>query len=593
MKNRELNLSYIYRFLIFVFYGAATFSCTDFTSLGDSFLEKPPSQDVTIDTIFSRADLAERFLTNNYRTLPYGPAQVNGPYDKNKLARAMLAALTDINQSYETVAGANKHYYSGTYTAYDAQNNAGAVKYNYFNSGAWDGIRSSYIFINNVQRVPDMSRQRKNRLIAEARMIIALHYVDMFRNYGGMPWVDHAYTPNENFQLPRLTARATLDSIVRVIDEAIHDLPFTLENPATESGRFTQAGAMGLKTRLLLFAASPLFNNSNPYKSGEAAEKKLVWYGSYDPNLWERAADAARELIEKAEGSGYHLLNTGNPREDFQNAYYDRESPEILISTRVQHLTTDGGYYFYDLEQRGLGNVTDNYVKMFPMQSGLPIEDPASNYDPLNPYQDRDPRLYETVLINGDVYQNRTAETWIGGRERRTASSHDIASGYRIRKFVLDGVQSRGTTAHWPLLRLPEIFLSYAEALNEINEGPTPEAYEFVNKVRNRVDLDDLPPGLTQEEFREAVLRERVLELGFEEVRWYDLIRWKRENDFTKTLYGMDIIRNEDGSFSYNRFKLPPRYWQENWSPKWYLSAFPINEVLKDYGLVQNPGWEI
>ncbi|MDT0678333.1 RagB/SusD family nutrient uptake outer membrane protein [Autumnicola musiva] len=592
MKNYIVKWIKRFDLLILVMFIGVIQACTDFTPLGDNFLEKPPSQDVTIDTIFSRADLAQRFLTNNYRTLPYGPGIVDAPYDRDKLGRAMLASLTDINQSYLTTSGANRHYYSGSYTAYTAQNNSGAVKYNYSNSGAWQGIRGSYIFIDNVDRVPDMTTETKKRLIAEARMIIAVHYVDMFRNYGGMPWVDHAYGPNEDFELPRLTAEATLDSTTAMIDRAIPDLPFSLNNPGTEAGRFTQAAAMGLKVRLLLFAASPLFNASQPYMEGEATDQKLVWFGSYDPSLWQRAANAAKDLINKAEGSGYHLLDTGNPRQDFQDAYNDRDSPEVLISTRVQY-QAGGDYYFFDLEERNVGPVTHNYVNMFPMDNGKQITDPASGYDPQNPYQNRDPRLYETVLINEDIYQNRTAETWIGGRERLAQGALEIATGYRIRKFVLDGIESRGATAHWPLLRLPEIYLSYAETLNEINGGPTPEAYEYVNKVRRRVDLGDLPTGLSQVEFREAVLRERVLELGFEEVRWYDMIRWKREEVFKKTLYGMDITKNDNGNFNYDQFELPSRFWQNNWSPKWYLSAFPINEILKEYGLIQNPGWEL
>jgi hypothetical protein len=206
------------------------------------------------------------------------------------------------------------------------------------------------------------------------------------------------------------------------------------------------------------------------------------------------------------------------------------------------------------------------------------------------PYEDRDPRLYETVVVNGDRYQERTAELWIGGRERLTQQANKSGTGYIGRKFVLDITSAQGVPKQWPYLRLPEIYLSYAEALNEINGGPTPEAYEYVNKVRNRVDLGNLPTGLTQEEFREAVLRERALEFGYEEVRWYDVIRWKKEEVFKKTLHGMDITRNDDGSFNYDRWELPTRQWANDFSPKWYLSPFSRSEMLKGY-LIQNPGW--
>ena len=578
--------------------------------VGGSFLEEPPGQDVTKDTVFSDANSAKQFLWNAYRSLPYGPGEVAGPYNKRQVQYDMLASLTDINQSFLPSGGAGKSYYSPTGIPYSNHQ----TKYDYADSGAWDGIRQAYIFIENVDQVPDMNASTKERLKAEARMIIALHYTDMYRHFGGMPWVNQSYQPNEDFDTPRLTSRATLDSIVATIDKAAPDLPFTLNNPASEAGRFTQAGAMGLKCRVLLFGASPLFNDSQPYMQGEAAEQEMVWHGGYNPNLWQRAADACGSLIDEVEGSSaYQLVDTGNPRADFQNGYYKRESPEILISTRVRYRSPGGvggcdfgcSYYYGGVINGGAGATTQNYVRMFPMADGTPIDESGSGYDPQNPYENRDPRLYETVLVNGDRYRDRTAELWIGGRERQSRGTRATRTGYRMRKFVLDGVSAFGTVVHFPYLRLSEIYLSYAEALNEANGGPTSEAYSYVNRVRNRVDLGDLPSGLSQQGFREAVLRERALELGYEKVRWWDLIRWKREEDLTKPLYGTNICKqgetpasvcNEQSygsrEYLYEQFRLPTRLWQTNWSPEWYLSAFPAEEVNKVDGMVQNPGWE-
>lgn len=550
-------------------------ACTDPVRVGNNFLEKPPSAGVTQDSIFASADRAKRFLWNTYRSLPYGPRQI----------KDALASITDINHVLTGGSAAPSRYYNGNLSATSIRRWG---IYNYYHSDVWSGIRGSYIFIENVDEVPDMSSETKARLKAEARMIIALHYTQLFRYYGGVPWMGHAFSPNEDLKRPRLTARATVDSTVALINKAIPDLPFALEQPSTEAGRFTQAGAMGLKARLLLFAASPLFNSDQPYMEGEASQKKMTWYGSYDPSLWQDAADAAKALIDKVEQTGaYHLADTGNPREDFKHAYFDRTSPEILISTRE-------GYQDAVFQEHYIGSgrvtTTHNYVQMFPMASGKPIDDPTSNYDPQNPYENRDPRLYETVLVNGDKYQGRTAELWIGGRERLTREANATGTGYRARKFLMDLVSTAGVPKQFPYLRLPEIYLSYAEALNEVNGGPTAEAYKYVNKVRNRVGLGDLPPGLNQKEFREAVLRERALEFGYEEVRWYDIIRWKKEEVFKKTLYGMDIYKNQDGTFTYDRWELPQRYWKDNFSPKWYLSPFSRSEMLKGY-LVQNPGW--
>ncbi len=570
----------------------STQGCDSFGGFGNDFLEKPPSVDVTADTIFTSALYAQRFLWGAYETLPYNlPMEWSDRY--NQMGMDQLESLTDLNQSYLSWAGVMQLYYSGQYSAGN-DNGDNRTKYSFYNSGAWDGIRRAHIFIANIDRVPDMDQAMKERLKAEAKMIKAVHYTDLFRHYGGMIWINHAYGPNEDFTAPRMTARATMDSIVALIDEAIPNLPFELANPNTESGRFTQAGAMGLKARVLLFGASPLFNDDAPYLEGEAADEKMVWFGGYDASLWQDVADAAKALIDRTEGSSYHLKDTGNPRQDFQDAYYDRDSPELLISTRYKYKAGgkwEWNNYYLQAVDYGIGNPTDNYVTWFPMADGTPISDPNSGYDPQHPYANRDPRLYETVLVNDDVYQGRQSELWIGGRDRRTQNGGSTASGYRMRKFILDVTSAEGSVIQWPYLRLPEIYLTYAEALNEINGGPTAEAYRFVNRVRNRVDLNDLPTGLSQAEFREAVLRERALEFGYEQVRWFDLIRWKMDEDFTKTLYGMNIWKEDDGSLRFERFALPDRYWKNNWSPKWYLSALPPDEINKGYGLVQNPGW--
>jgi hypothetical protein len=341
-------------------------------------------------------------------------------------------------------------------------------------------------------------------------------------------------------------------------------------------------------------------NEANVPEVGSVSSEQMTWYGSYDASLWQQAAQAAKDLIDKVEAEGgYALVNTGNPRQDFQDGYYKRGNGEVLIDTRVRYQSPglwSQAYYFYQSAGRyGTACPTQEYVDMFGMANGLPIDDPASGWDPDDPWAGRDPRLYETVLVNGDVFQGRTVELWIGGKERQNEGFKGTMSGYGLRKFLLeqDNGTAYGSVVHWPYLRLGEIYLSYAEALNEINGGPTDEAYSYANLVRQRVNLSDLPAGMSQEEFREALLRERTCEFGFEEVRWFDLVRWKMEDTFKKTLHGTNTYQEADSTFTYEMFEITPaRYWKENWSPKWYLSAFPPDEVYKGYGLVQNPGWE-
>lgn len=375
-KKRFKPVRNIILSLLLVTFLAVIQGCTDLVRVGNKFLAKPPSAGVTQDSVFSDPELARRFLWHIYSLQPYYP------YEQSYFNRSMLASLTDISYDFVTVSPAFKLYYGGTYSSKYPQTGLGSVggnnntRYNY--DRPWKAIRAANIFIENIDEVPGMSEQEKNRLKAEAQMIIANFYIDYFRNFGGVPWVNHSYSPNENFQLPRLTAMATVDSIVSLLNEAIPHLPFALDDAETESGRYTAAAAMGLKVRLLLFAASPLFNSNEPYMQGLAAAKKLVWYGGYHSELWERAADAAKEFIQanKQHGMPYHLVDTGHPRKDFRHAYYDRSSSEVLISVR------NG----FNSQPDVIGAVTDNYVKMFPMADGTPISK-SPKYDPAHPYK--------------------------------------------------------------------------------------------------------------------------------------------------------------------------------------------------------------
>ncbi len=586
----------------------AIFSACEKVDFGDAALEEPPTVSITLDTVFSRIEYAEQFLWGTYSTLPYGIPGPNADQANMQLIWDNLACITDIAHSHMTWGGCARFYYTGQYSAVTENNNGwdGALgtKYNLYVSRGWSGIRKAHIFMENIDKVPDATEEYKKQLIAEAKMVIAVHYSEMFRHYGGMPWVNKAYTVEDDTELPRSTARQTLDSIVNLCDEALADLPWEISDPNWD-GRFTKAASLGLKARILLFGASPLFNDDVPFHEGQAADEKLVWYGAKDHSLWQDAADVAVELINQAESSGAYALydrsagsGVDKYREDFRRAYYDRGNGEILISTRVifkapSSLWTNPKMYFgLNSTPWGTGGPTNTYAEMFGMANGLAITDPNSGYNPSFPerYQNRDPRLYETMVVQGDMYKNAPADLT---NAAIMGHANAAKTGYAMRKFWLDRdkATSLGSIVQYPFLRLAEIYLTAAEALNEANGGPTADAYRYVNAVRARVGLSGLATGLSQVDFRAAVLQERAKELGFEQVRWFDLIRWKQEDKF-RSPYSMLRLTKADGTVTAEDVPTPSRYLQNNFSPRWYLSAFPSDEINKGYGLVQNPGWE-
>ncbi|MDR1089957.1 MAG: RagB/SusD family nutrient uptake outer membrane protein, partial [Prevotella sp.] len=553
--KKHINNKFLYLLVLCLYILAG---CDDF-KLGDSFLEQPPELKYSLDSAFTHAERAREVLWNAYSTLPYGhgygkdneSGQIGWIAYKSGIGtgnayQVPIWCLTDLVRFRMTYGGIIE-WMRGTISAQNAHEYA---KYNWRNRLGWDGIRISHIFMDNVDKVMDMDDSEKRRLKAEAKIIIATHYVEMFHHYGGVPYVNKAFDPNDELTAERLTVLQTVDTICALIDNAIPDLPFTLEDPALWSGRLTSAAAMGLKVKFLLMAASPLFNSEQPYMDGEAATKQLVWTGGYKRDIWEKLRAACEELLTKLESQSYYkMVNTGNPALDYRAGYLERTS-ETLYSTRTVYRWVSPTQPDIIRNQHWWADCTPlhNYARMFPMKNGMSISNPASGYDPANPYYNRDPRLYEALLVNGGNYQSRKMELYEGGQDRITMRNVFADAGYKLFKWKLNLQTSEMKANQWPYFRIPDLYLIYAEALNELNNGPTAEAARYVNKVRERVQVGPIedfigkPLGqISKKEFLDALLNERVLELGCENSRWFDMVRHKMEDVFTSKDIAMDI----------------------------------------------------
>ena len=341
--------------------------CEDL-KFGEKFLDKPISNEQNIDSVFNKKVYAEQALAETYHSLPdYLPMQ-------GRLGYGVLEMLTDLGDW--TKKGAPK-FYTGTVDGTNTYLEHLPYRLDVANTtigvGPVYGIRRAYIYIENVDRVPDMTADEKAIGKAEAQVIIAYHYSQMLRYYGGMPWIDHAYTAEDAMKFPRMTVEETVQKIVGLLDAAASVLPWQVN--ADNDGRMTAASALALKSRVLQFVASPLFNAEKPYLEGDASSQFLTWYGNYSPDRWQKALDAGLEFMRanKKNSDAYQLVNTGNPRDDFAAGYFNRHNGEVLISSRRFTTYATGKLPFAQVRY-GVASPTLTYVDMFQMKDGTEFD---------------------------------------------------------------------------------------------------------------------------------------------------------------------------------------------------------------------------
>ncbi len=644
-------------------------SCVDDVAIGDSFLEKAPGVDVTIDTVFSKSEYAKMFLWEAYKGIYHGHS------GKNCVNCVQPEAISDVVHSQLGWSELKDQYYSGMHSE---AANEGYVRDKFAfvdgngRTGIWGTIRQCWLFIENVDRVPDMSDQEKARLKAEARLIIATRYYDGLCHFGGLPLIDHAYETGENFAGGYLSGktgegeyvagRATVEQTATFIDNLLQqvidepELPFAVRDYMAEGGRLTKGGAYGMRAKLWMYVASPLFNDTAPYREYNGAPKipvgvsiegdplLRIWLGRKDASLWDKCLAACEAFFRANEAAGtpYALVQPAGTteadyRRAYRSAYYSRETSEKIIEVRGDGSSADGEYMREWGAGASPGNVshsgahapTVEWFNMFPWADGRNFDGQrlynTNNAENLDIFANRDPRLYESMLVphrnvnnQFDTYQNKVIDCWIGGdliTGNWWFTSGYIAHGFGEYKWVFDYYDMADERYSWPYLRIADLHLVYAEALAQT--GKTAEAVKEIDKVRARVGLPSLAVNRSlnlndKATLIEEILRERACELALENSRLFDLIRYKRQDIFCTPLHRMNIYvkdasTGEKSTIPYSQMNgvwpnfiyeteeitnFPRVWWKGNWDAKWYLSPIARGEINKGYGLFQNPGWE-
>ena len=605
--------------------------------LGDAGLSKAPeTSGATIDTLFASLKDADKVLTSAYYYLPYG---LISDFD-SKMGRDILESITDhfVSNKHSEGDGPNDLYYTGALGANISGQSAGGEAYRFGSEKDYTAIRYAWFFLENADRIPTdsdgFSTAELAKKKAEAKLCIAIAYANMVRYVGGVPLIKHHIETSDEMSFPRSTFAETIDFIVQMCDEAAADLPWSVV--ATEDGRLTKAAAIGLKLRILCFAASPTFNSDTPWHPAAADWEgmgKYVRYGqTYDKGLWDRAKAAADEFMDGLSAGGFYALVQATPtgvdpitgttyctprdyRLAYRDAYNKRGTTESIISIRKSNSTSYHNSNMDLQDDFGCG-ATLNWVNKFPYADGTPFPE---NFDWKNPSaagadrmpffksdangdhkvdaatftETRDPRLYENICVPGDIWKNGTVgPNYVNAKG---PNFQDGNTGFLQMKFIMQQEADRNTPPHWCMMRFAEVLLNAAEAYNESNGGPDAKAEAWLNAVRARVGLPPVATGMTKEQFRQALILERELEFGFEEVRWFDMVRWGLKEAFTTRLKALEVTGNKQKNATSFTFKVkdayPPRVWYNDFDTRWYLAPIPAVEVNKGYGMTQNPGW--
>lgn len=540
------------------------------------FLNVEPTDRISTATIESDTSVLEAYVTNRYigTRLQDKEADGSAPGFGRGFEYSMWSSYTD-----ESVYN-NDDFTWLIQRGQLAPENLGSAGVYWGRS--YKSIRECNYALGVLSKI-EMSLTHKKQLVAELKFVRAFRYQDLIRNYGGVVLMgDKVTSLTDNLQDPALFKRATIkesiDYTVSQLNEAAADLP--LDNSSSWiAGRATKGAALALKSRLLLYAASPLFN----------------------AGTWEAAAAAAQAVIGL---NKYGIYNGG-----YENLFLNDQNNEIIFArlftknanhTHLEIANGPNGYGGWG------GNLPmQNLVDDYEMINGKPISDPTSGYDINNPYKDRDPRFAATILYNGAAYRERNVETFIpGGKDSKDGNDNWNTSktGYYLKKFMNNSYPLQNPWGNagfqpWIYFRYAEILLNYAEAANEaygpdiVAPGASMTARQAVNMVRARVgvNMPALAAGLTQSQMRDAVRYERRVELAFEEHRYYDVRRWKIADVTENKPAGGIIVTKTGTGFTYtSKVALDGRKFET----KHYWLPIPRAEILASGGkLGQNTGY--
>ena len=457
---------------------------------------------------------------------------------------------------------------------------------------------------------------RAQYLKGEMKYLRVRTYFRLINYFGGVPYIEKPFGLGDEYDLARTPYQDIVTSLITEIDEAIELLPSRpqAENTGSnrEFGRINKEAAAALKSRILLYAASKLHDPSTQ-PNGPLFDYNIS-------TKWEDARDAAKAAIDMAEEAGYNLAQTGDDSRAYQDLFVSSSNPELIFGRTYN---SSYGTYAQDIGSFGLGiqslpdfaqgvsgdgfwatsQPSHNLAMSFKKTDGTRL-DPTVLYDTTEIYADRDPRFYANLVTDGAGYRGREVEMWIpNGYDSKDrdmpTGGHAAKTGYFMRKFQDESltIEEVSTTASenrpYPLARLAELYLNYAEALYHTGDEGTARVY--LNRVVTRVNMPEITA--TGEELLQAIKDERMWELCFEGHRFFDIRRWMDTDVLGKDIAGIEWARGtvsgSDTTLDANGPLLAKLVVADirGWDNKLYYLPIPQEEIDRVSLLEQNPGY--
>jgi len=620
-----------------------------------NYLDVVPDNVATISNAFTSKTEAEKYLFTCYS---YLPSDVDPTYNVGLTAgdevwiedNAINMRVTNVVQlprGGQNTSDPIANYMDGTRDA----------------NANYKAIRDCNIFLENVSdlsKIPDLDIDTRVRWIGEAQFLKAFYHFMMFRAYGPIPVIDKNLPIDaslDQVQVKRQPVDSVVNYISNLLDTAAGKLPLTINNTASELGRITRPIALSLKARLLTTAASPLFNGNPDFNGFKDKNGTALFNPTFSVAKWQRAADACKAAIDMCTSQGiqlyvfpaqaFPLTNTTMTQMSIRNSMSEPWNSELIWGLTPNNM---GGWNTF-LQRMGAAPfdrafIANNGVtyggaamgptikcaKMFYTKNGVPIDEDKildfSSYTALRTVThderfnlkegeqtarlnfDREPRYYADLGFDRSIWYMANSPSksdentfYLFSRAGEFGQNSIVPiAGYFMKKAVnwhMDWNSHTFPPYPYPEIRLADLYLLYAEALNEASASPTVDVYNYVNSVRARAGLQTVQDSwsnfstnaskyTTQAGMRAIIQRERSIELCFEGQHYWDLLRWKTAaQELAGNVTGWDRTgRTADVYYRELTF-----YSRRFVTPRDYLWPIADKDLLNNPNLVQNPGW--